>query len=305
MAYELYKNKDEKLKEYFYKILKFIYMANGGFFIVAIVYISIYPKHDFGIVIIMITGFTLIVGTLVYLFKFVKVIFQGFFKKYFSCETLKEWYRLTCDAWEYIRLTDPCCKMDENATNYNQDMDWNKCFNEAMKYLKCISIILSMVSFLLFLLCLTIVWLILKIFISLIQQIIKCAKSKMKESPLNPNSNSNNSNHRENLGNNQAKLNPIIYDSNNNNFQFSGNNNQNTLANNRNISQIIPNINLNMDMNMNNNPAYKLNRRKSFNKINKKHKKHKKRKSGEISRGKISIQEIEEIHSNKKNKKDE
>ena len=273
----------------FYGVLKFIYMSNNGWLLISAIDSVLYSSGP-AIAIVGVSATILVIGTIVYLCKLFKVIFDGFFEHYFSLDMLCDWFKLpfVC-VWSFIGLTDPCCYSNTyTVTLYSDgttsDNKWCvQCFNYTMLALKRLAFIVATLVYFFFLLGLTFIWLIIKIILLIIE---KCKERRVISTPspmvVAPNYPANN-----------VQVIPVMVPTNmNTHYPSNIENPSSNIKYSRNKSQIMTN---NMTLRQSNDSVSQLNRRKSVNlNSNRRKRSYKKRKSGEVQKSQINIENIEE-----------
>ena len=83
----------EKTENLRLEVLKFMYMSNNGYLLVAMIDT---PLSETGTIygIVGIASLILVIGTIIYIVKYITIICVGFFETYFSCEMFKSWLTL-------------------------------------------------------------------------------------------------------------------------------------------------------------------------------------------------------------------
>ena len=230
-------------------VLKYIYMANNGYLFISLID-SAMKASGMSIATLGISIVICVIGTIIYLVKFCKVIFSNFFEQYFGYEMLSSWFRLPCSyIWDFVSLTDPYCYSDTYTVYYYSDgtTSDDKCFVQAYNtfcYLvKRLSLILSTLVYYMFLLMLTVVWGIIKILYEIFKN-VKCNFCSKGSSNIDINIGA---------GNNQNNV--MVYGQ-QGNYEINYNNNQAIRRYQRNKSQVLPN---NMNIANNNNIINSLN----------------------------------------------
>ena len=148
MILMLKKNSD-KTEDIRLEVLKFMYMSNNGYLLVSVVDISI--TNNGAIYIITSVGsIILVIGTIIYIVKFIKVICVGFLETYFSFNMFKTWICLPFQfVWPFMGLTDPCCYSNTYTVTYHSDGTVTDdkafviCFNKTMFCVKRFAFIIS------------------------------------------------------------------------------------------------------------------------------------------------------------------
>ena len=209
-----------KSDELFYNVLKYIYMSNNGYMFISLIDNSL--KTSLISLLTLIVGLLIfIVGTFIYLAKFCKEIFSNFFEKYFGFEMLKSWYNLPCiSVWEFISVTDPCCRSDTYTTYINNGrISDDKCIikfgNNFAYFMKRLVLFLSTIFFYVFMIIITVPWFIIKLIYSILKN-VKCNRSNSQANIPNNNA----GNFRGNniiIGNSNAGNNANINENNINN----------------------------------------------------------------------------------------
>ena len=174
-----------------YEVIKFMYMSNNGYLVVSIIDTSISNMPTIVIGIDGISGLIFIVGTIIYIVKFLKVIVTGFFDKYFSFDMLATWYTLPCKSvWPFMILTDPCCYQNTYTEFHYSDgtvsdtKDCVICFNKFMYFLKRFAFIVSTITYYFFLIVITFYWMIIKLILLLIENIKSSGKNSQKQNKV-------------------------------------------------------------------------------------------------------------------------
>ena len=192
----------EKAESVTLQVLKFMYMSNNGYFIASLITIPL-TNNNIIIPITVISSLVLLVGTIIFIVKYIKVIIVGFFDNYFGCEIIKFWFGLPfVYVWPFIELTDPCCYSNTYTVTVYSDgtVTDNKCFvicmNRTIWCIKRFAFIFSTLLYYFFLFMLLIVWLIIKLILVIIEKISDSCCKKTENNP-----NQENQQNQENINN--------------------------------------------------------------------------------------------------------
>ena len=180
------KKNSDKTEDIRLEVLKFMYMSNNGYLLVSVVDISI--TNNGAIYIITSVGsIILVIGTIIYIVKFIKVICVGFLETYFSFNMFKTWICLPFQfVWPFMGLTDPCCYSNTYTVTYHSDGTVTDdkafviCFNKTMFCVKRFAFIISTLLYYFFLLVLPFYWILIKLIILLIENIKKAVNLILK-----------------------------------------------------------------------------------------------------------------------------
>ena len=199
------------------QVVKFMYMSNNGYFIVSLIVIP-NTNNNIIIPITVISSIVLLVGTIIFIVKYIKDIIVGFFDNYFGCEIIKFWFGLPfIYVWPFMGLTDPCCyKSTYTVTVYSDgtvtdDKCVVMCMNRVIWCIKRFAFIFSTLLYYFFLFMLLIIWLIIKLIIVIIEKIKDSCNKKDENNP-----NQENQQNQENIDNIQLGVKNENYQTNTN-----------------------------------------------------------------------------------------
>ena len=115
-------DKREEYKVHTDNIWKFLFIADGGILVLTFINFICHPKKQ----VIEVTPFVLAVivfvcGSAYYIFKFTRVCSRNYAEEYFKQEKLCELFKIPCFMWQFIGLTDPCCRQDTYTVSIYAD----------------------------------------------------------------------------------------------------------------------------------------------------------------------------------------
>ena len=133
----------EKLSEHIrIKIWIFIYITNNCFFFTAISYSPLIPEKSIGYATLTGSGIIFVIGTIFFVKHLFDVSGGNCLGNFLVLETLKSYFRIPCDyVWDFISLTDPCCKITEIKTyvengQIKSDKECVECWNSFTSFFK-------------------------------------------------------------------------------------------------------------------------------------------------------------------------
>ena len=179
----------EKAESIQLQVVKFMYMSNNGYFIASLIVIP-NTNNNIIIPITVISSLVLLVGTIIFIVKYIKAIVVGFFDNYFGCEIIKFWFGLPfIYVWPFMGLTDPCCYNNTYTVTVYSDGTVTDdkcvviCMNRVIWCIKRFAFIFSTLLYYFFLFMLLIVWLIIKLILVIIEKIKDSCNKKAENNP--------------------------------------------------------------------------------------------------------------------------
>ena len=236
--------KEKKSKVDIDQVWKFLFFANNGAFIAAIINCINIRNMVTDFIPFVISGICFIIGCIYYFIKFCKDCNKKVAEKYFSKDKLIEWFKLPCIIWELLYLSDGCCRCDSYTVTKYEDghTDSTYCcvmiWNYLIKFIKILAFFFTVISYYIFIFFLLLFWLLAKLIYYLKYEGNK--KSQQEDNNVQKNTTI------VDLGNGNKDCISEINKNNNNNIPTSKENpNINNLENANNIINITYNTNLN------------------------------------------------------------
>ena len=196
----------------------FMYIANNCFFFTAISYSPMITDKSIGYVTLTGSCIIFVIGTIFFFKHLFDVSGGNCLENFFVLETLKSYFRIPCDyVWNFISLTEPCCKITEIRTyvengQIKNDKQCVECWNSFISFFKRFIFIILFIFFYLSLIYITVVFLFFKFIYWIIKNFSKCRRNSGNNQNLNTGNNvdviNNNANNIENQ--NIEKVNNLV-----------------------------------------------------------------------------------------------
>jgi len=191
--YMICKMKDyEQTKNRTDDVWKFLFFANNGALLESIINIIFFNNTVINYSPLILSGIVFGIGSIYYLYQYIKKCNHEYASHYFSCEKAGEWFELPCFIISLIGLTDPCCRRDHYTETTYEDghKESNYCcvciWNILIYIIKRIALYMTIISYYLFIIFFMIFW-----FLAFL--IYSAISNKKQNSDQNSNSNAQNS----------------------------------------------------------------------------------------------------------------
>ena len=201
-CYMVCKMKDyEETRDKTDQVWKFMFMANNGTLIVA--GINIFNIHNMYLDSspFLIGSIVFIIGGIYYIRYFISNCNANFAEDYFNSNPFEYWKGIPCFIWEFIGLTDPCCRSESYTVYHYEDGHtesnycWHAMWNVIIKIIKRFAFFFTVISYYISIIFLMMFWYLIKLIYNLTKKY--CNKNQEvdvnkenKESKPNINQNS-------------------------------------------------------------------------------------------------------------------
>ena len=145
-------------------VWKFLFFANNGALIGSTINIIFSNTAAIDYSLFVLCGIIFVIGTIYYIFQYIKKCNKEYATYYFSCEKAKEWFALPCFIMSLMELTDPCCRsssytVKEYSDGHKESTYCCNCtWNFIIYVVKRITLFMTIISYYIFLIFLLIFW---------------------------------------------------------------------------------------------------------------------------------------------------